>query len=56
MGIEERRKQSLLQVAVAHDPCGELWNEYCRRCNVPEDGVWFPEVQRYEKEVLEART
>ena len=37
-------------------PFGELWNEYCRRCNVPEDGVWFPEVQRYEKEVLEART
>ena len=36
-------------------PFGEIWNEYCRRCGVPEDGAWFAEVRRYEKEVLEAR-
>ena len=36
-------------------PFGEIWNEYCRRCGVPEDGAWFAEVRRCEKEVLEAR-
>ena len=36
-------------------PFGEVWAEYCRRCGVPEDGAWLPEVRRYEKTVLEAR-
>ena len=36
-------------------PFGEIWNEYCRRCGVPEDGKWFSKVQRYEIEVLEGR-
>ncbi len=32
-------------------PFGEVWNEYCRRCNVPEDGAWFDKVTEYEKDV-----
>ncbi len=36
-------------------PFGEVWDEYCRVCGKPMDGEWFSEVERYEKEVLEAR-
>ena len=36
-------------------PFGEVWDEYCRRCGVPQDGAWLPEVQQYEKDVLMAR-
>lgn len=32
-------------------PFGEVWNEYCRRCGVPEDGAWFDKVTEYEKNV-----
>lgn len=36
-------------------PFGEVWNEYCRRAGVPEDGTWLPQVREYEKKILEAR-
>lgn len=36
-------------------PFGEVWNEYCRRCGVPEDGAWFSQVQAYEAQVLSQR-
>ncbi len=36
-------------------PLGEVWNEFCRRCGVPEDGEWYPEIERYENEVLSKR-
>ena len=36
-------------------PFGEIWNEYCRRCNKPVDGEWYREIEAYEKTVLEAR-
>ena len=36
-------------------PFGEVWDEYCRRCGVPQDGAWLPEVKQYEKAVLMAR-
>ena len=36
-------------------PFGEVWDEYCNRCGKPVDGAWFPEIQAYEKEILEAR-
>lgn len=32
-------------------PIGDIWEEYCRRCNVPAEG-WFEEIETYEKEVL----
>ena len=36
-------------------PFGEVWNEYCRRCNVPVDGEWFAAVQAYENDVQRKR-
>ncbi len=36
-------------------PFGEIWDEYCRRSDVPSDGEWLAEVQRYEREVLSER-
>ena len=36
-------------------PFGDVWNEYCRSCGKPEDGQWFSEVERYEKDVLSKR-
>lgn len=36
-------------------PFGEIWDEYCRQCNVPVDGEWFAQVKKYEAEVLAKR-
>ena len=36
-------------------PFGEVWDEYCRLCGVPQDGAWLPEVKHYEKDVLLGR-
>jgi L-rhamnose isomerase len=36
-------------------PFGAVWAEFCRRSGAPEDGKWFPEVRRYEKDVLALR-
>lgn len=36
-------------------PFGEVWNEYCRSCGVPEDGKWFDAILDYENKVLETR-
>lgn len=36
-------------------PWGTVWNEACRRANVPDDGRWLREVQHYEKRVLAGR-
>lgn len=36
-------------------PFGEVWDEYCRRGNVPADGRWFEEIKKYETEVLAKR-
>lgn len=35
-------------------PFGDIWNEYCERCNTPKE-EWFEEVKQYEKEVLSKR-
>ena len=35
-------------------PIGDIWEEYCRRCNVPAES-WFEEIEKYEKEVLAKR-
>ncbi len=32
-------------------PFGEIWNEYCRRCNAPADGEWLDTVLAYEQNV-----
>lgn len=36
-------------------PFGEVWNEYCSRLGVPEDGEWLGEVKKYEENVLKER-
>ena len=33
-------------------PEGAVWQEFCRRENVPSDESWWNEVSRYEQEVL----
>lgn len=45
----------VLQEELKTLPLGEVWQEYCRRCHVPEDGAWLPEVTKYEQEVLSCR-
>ena len=36
-------------------PFGEIWDEYCRSCGKPLDGEWYPEIEKYENEVLSKR-
>ena len=48
-------KLMVLQEELKTLPFGEVWNEYCRRCNRPADGDWYSEIETYEKEILEAR-
>ncbi len=36
-------------------PFGEIFAEYCRRQNVPEDGAWYKTVEEYENKVLKTR-
>ena len=32
-----------------------VWDEYCARCGKPADGEWYPEIERYERDVLATR-
>ena len=45
----------VLQEELKTLPFGDVWDEYCRICGKPVDGAWFGEIERYEKETLEAR-
>ncbi len=36
-------------------PFGEVWNEFCRRQNVPAGFDWMETVKRYEAKVLAGR-
>lgn len=36
-------------------PFGDVWEEYCRICGKPADGMWFDEIEKYESEVLSKR-
>ena len=36
-------------------PIGAVWDEFCRRENVPAEEDWFREISRYEHDVLSAR-
>ena len=36
-------------------PFGDIWEEYCRVCGKPADGLWFDEIEKYEAEVLSKR-
>lgn len=36
-------------------PFGDVWEEYCRICGKPVDGMWFDEIEKYESEALSKR-
>ena len=36
-------------------PFGDVWDEYCNVCGKPVDGAWYPQVEKYEAEVLSKR-
>ena len=36
-------------------PAGAVWEEFCLRNKVPQDGEWFAEVREYEERVLPKR-
>ena len=36
-------------------PAGAVWDEYCRRMDVPVGPAWLNEVKNYEKDVLAKR-
>ena len=42
-------KLMVLQEELKTFPFGDIWAEYCRNCNVPSDGSWFTEIERYEE-------
>ena len=44
-------KKMLLMEQAKMMPLSDVWEEYCRRQNVPENESWFVEVERYEKDV-----
>lgn len=45
----------MMQEEIKTYPLGDIWAEYCRQCNVPEDQSWFAAIQKYEEEVLSKR-
>ncbi len=36
-------------------PFGDIWQEYCKQCNVADNLAWLKEIERYENEVLARR-
>ncbi len=44
-----------LQELRAELPFGAVWEELCRRANVPGGLAWLEEIRRYEREVLSKR-
>jgi len=36
-------------------PLGAVWDEHCRRHGAPADRTWYPEIRRYEHDVLNPR-
>jgi len=48
------------QMAIMEDtktlPFGLVWNEYCKRENVLQDGNWLGNIKEYEQDVLLKRT
>lgn len=37
-------------------PFGDVWEEYCRQCDVKADGSWLEDIKIYEKDVLSKRS
>ena len=45
----------VLQEELKTMPFGTVWDEYCRCCGKPLDGMWLPLAERYEQDVLSKR-
>ena len=41
--------------ALKTGPAGAVWDEFCRRNQVPDDFHWYADVQKYENDVLRKR-
>ena len=54
---EENRMTELMvmQENLKMYPLGEVWEEYCHRCQVAVDSQMFEEIEKYEKDVLSVR-
>ena len=48
-------KEMSLQEDLKAMPLCDVWEEYCKACGNPVDGAWFPEIEKYENEVLSKR-
>ena len=48
-------KLMVVQEELKTAPIGDVWAEYCRRCNVPQDGQWYGTIEKYEADVLSKR-
>ena len=48
-------KLMVLQEELKTMPFGDVWEEYCKVCGKPLDGQWFPEIEKYEADVLSKR-
>ena len=45
----------VLQEELKTYPFGDVWAEYCRACEKPQDGEWYPMIEAYENNVLSRR-
>jgi len=45
----------MLQEEMKTFPFGDIWEEYCKQCNVIADSNWFQEITAYEKDILSKR-
>lgn len=48
----ELTKLMMLQEEIKTYPLGDIWAEFCRINNIPEDEKWFDEVTKYENNIL----
>ncbi|MBE5852236.1 MAG: L-rhamnose isomerase [Lachnospiraceae bacterium] len=51
----EFTKLMAMQEAVKCLPFGDVWEQYCKECDVKGEFEWFEEIEKYEAEVLSKR-
>lgn len=52
---EEFTGVMVMSEAIKSYPFGEVWEEFCKRVNVPTDDCWYDIVKEYEEKVLSKR-
>ena len=48
-------KLMVMQEELKTMPFGDVWEEYCKVCGKPVDGQWYPQIEKYEADVLSKR-